>query len=93
MARRNSLDQFGFSRRARRGARAENAAFGYSTKAAAIAQWRSPPHAANIARELAAEHRIDDAIGNVTAVTIRTASSAERSIVSCDLATSARGAL
>jgi len=49
MARRNSLDHAGFQSRARRGARAENVAFGYSTKAATIAQWwRSPPHAANM---------------------------------------------
>jgi hypothetical protein len=49
MARRNSLDHSGFENRARSGARAENVAFGYSTKAATIAQWwRSPPHAANM---------------------------------------------
>jgi uncharacterized protein YkwD len=49
MARRNSLDHAGFQSRARRGARAENVAFGYSTQSATIAQWwRSPPHAANM---------------------------------------------
>ncbi len=49
MARRNSLDHAGFQSRARRGARAENVAFGYSTRAATIAQWwRSPAHAANM---------------------------------------------
>ena len=49
MAQRNSLDHAGFASRARRGARAENVAYGYSTKAATIGQWRrSPPHAANM---------------------------------------------
>src|SRR5690242_12920444 len=41
----HSLDHAGFQSRARRGARAENVAFGYSTEAATIAQWwRSPRH-------------------------------------------------
>jgi Cysteine-rich secretory protein family len=49
MARRNSLNHASFENRARRGARAENVAFGYSTRAATIAQWwRSPAHAANM---------------------------------------------
>jgi uncharacterized protein YkwD len=49
MARRNHLDHAGFASRAKRGARAENVAYGYSSKAKTIAQWlASPPHAANM---------------------------------------------
>jgi hypothetical protein len=50
MARRNSLDHAGFEARARRGARAENVAYGYKTLEGTMEQWRrSPPHAANLA--------------------------------------------
>jgi uncharacterized protein YkwD len=49
MARRNRLDHSGFYKRAKRGARAENVAYGNSTKAATIAQWwASPGHARNM---------------------------------------------
>jgi hypothetical protein len=49
MARWNALTHNGFESRARRGARAENVAYGYGTEAATLAQWRrSPPHAANM---------------------------------------------
>ena len=49
MARRDSLDHVGFEGRARRGARAENVAFGHTNEAKTVAQWRvSPPHAANM---------------------------------------------
>ena len=49
MARRNSMDHAGFSKRAARGARAENVAMGSRTKAGAMAQWwTSPGHAANM---------------------------------------------
>lgn len=49
MARRGSMDHNGFADRARRGARAENVAYGVSTKSQAIALWwGSPGHAANM---------------------------------------------
>jgi uncharacterized protein YkwD len=49
MAHRDHLDHAGFARRAKRGARAENVAYGYSSKAKTIAQWlASPSHAANM---------------------------------------------
>jgi len=49
MARRDRLDHAGFASRARRGARAENVAYGHSSAARTIAQWsRSPPHARNM---------------------------------------------
>jgi uncharacterized protein YkwD len=49
MARRDSLDHAGFASRAKRGARAENVAYGHSSEAATIAQWwASPGHAANM---------------------------------------------
>jgi uncharacterized protein YkwD len=49
MALRDSLDHAGFESRAKRGARAENVATGYSGKAETIAQWwRSPLHALNM---------------------------------------------
>ncbi len=49
MARRNRLDHSGFYSRAKRGARAENVAYGSATKAGTIAQWwKSPRHAANM---------------------------------------------
>ena len=49
MARRDHLDHDGFNSRVRRGARAENVAYGYKTEAATMAQWwQSPPHAANM---------------------------------------------
>jgi uncharacterized protein YkwD len=49
MARRDRLDHAGFSRRAARGARAENVAFGHASEAETLAQWRaSPRHAANM---------------------------------------------
>jgi uncharacterized protein YkwD len=51
MARRDRLDHAGFKGRAARGARAENVAFGGTTEAATLAQWRaSPRHAANMRR-------------------------------------------
>ncbi|MGA9498906.1 MAG: hypothetical protein WBV52_01610, partial [Pseudolabrys sp.] len=40
MARRGSMDHNGFASRARRGARAENVAYGVKTKQQAIALWR-----------------------------------------------------
>jgi uncharacterized protein YkwD len=50
MARRNMMDHAGFEERARRGAKAENVAYGAKTKAEAMAMWgASPPHAANMA--------------------------------------------
>jgi len=49
MARRDHLDHAGFASRAKQGARAENVAYGHSSKAMTIAQWSaSPPHAANM---------------------------------------------
>jgi uncharacterized protein YkwD len=49
MARRDRLDHAGFAGRAKRGARAENVAYGNSSKAMTIAQWSaSPRHAANM---------------------------------------------
>jgi uncharacterized protein YkwD len=49
MAGRDSLDHAGFASRAKRGVRAENVAFGNSSKAMTIAQWwASPGHAANM---------------------------------------------
>ena len=49
MAARRSMDHAGFADRARRGARAENVAWGCKTEACAQALWsRSPPHAANM---------------------------------------------
>lgn len=49
MARRGSMDHNGFASRAHRGARAENVAYGVSSKEQAIAMWwRSPGHAANM---------------------------------------------
>lgn len=49
MARRGHLDYAGFERRAKQGARAENVATGYSSKAQTIAQWwASPVHAFNM---------------------------------------------
>jgi uncharacterized protein YkwD len=51
MARRDRLDHAGFKGRAARGARAENVAFGGTTEAETLAQWRgSPRHAANMRR-------------------------------------------
>lgn len=49
MARRDHLDHAGFASRAKRGARAENVAYGYDSETRTIAQWsRSPRHAANM---------------------------------------------
>ena len=49
MARRGSMDHNGFASRARRGARAENVAYGVNTKQQAIALWwGSSGHAANM---------------------------------------------
>lgn len=49
MARRDSMDHNGFANRARRGARAENVAYGVKTKQEAIALWwGSSEHAANM---------------------------------------------
>jgi hypothetical protein len=49
MARRGSMDHNGFASRARRGARAENVAYGVKTKQQAIALWwSSSGHAANM---------------------------------------------
>lgn len=50
MARRDHLDHDGFySKRAPRGARAENVAYGCPDEACAVAMWRrSPPHAMNM---------------------------------------------
>lgn len=49
MAHRDHLDHRGFASRAKRGARAENVAYGYNSQAKTIAQWAaSPPHAANM---------------------------------------------
>jgi hypothetical protein len=49
MARRGSMDHAGFMDRARRGARAENVAYGLETKQQAIALWwGSSGHAANM---------------------------------------------
>lgn len=49
MARRNSMDHAGFEERARRGAKAENVAYGAKTKASAMAMWwASPSHASNM---------------------------------------------
>jgi hypothetical protein len=51
MARRERLDHSGFARRAARGARAENVAFGHAGQAETLAQWRaSSRHAANMRR-------------------------------------------
>ena len=48
-ARRDTMDHGGFDRRAARGARAENVAYGAKTKERAIAMWwASPGHAANM---------------------------------------------
>ena len=50
MAQRNMMDHAGFEERARRGAKAENVAYGAKTKGEAMAMWvTSPPHAANLA--------------------------------------------
>ena len=49
MARRDRLDHAGFAGRAKRGARAENVAYGNSSAAMTIAQWQgSSRHAANM---------------------------------------------
>jgi len=49
MARRERLDHAGFASRAKRGARAENVAFGHASEAETLAQWRgSPGHARNM---------------------------------------------
>jgi uncharacterized protein YkwD len=49
MAHRDHLDHRGFASRTKRGARAENVAYGYNSQAKTIAQWAaSPPHAANM---------------------------------------------
>ena len=49
MARRERLDHAGFAKRAARGARAENVAFGHASEAETLAQWRaSSRHAANM---------------------------------------------
>jgi uncharacterized protein YkwD len=49
MAQRNMMDHAGFEERARRGAKAENVAYGAATKAGAMAMWlASPPHLANL---------------------------------------------
>lgn len=49
MARRGHLDHRGFASRAKRGARAENVAYGHDSVARTIAQWAaSPRHAANM---------------------------------------------
>jgi uncharacterized protein YkwD len=49
MARRERLDHSGFAKRAARGARAENVAFGHASEAQTLAQWRaSPGHARNM---------------------------------------------
>jgi uncharacterized protein YkwD len=49
MAQRNMMDHAGFEDRARRGAKAENVAYGAATKAEAMAMWlASPPHLANM---------------------------------------------
>jgi uncharacterized protein YkwD len=49
MARRDHLDHAGFASRAKRGARAENVAYGYDSKARTLNQWsNSPGHAANM---------------------------------------------
>ena len=51
MARRERLDHAGFAKRAARGARAENVAFGHASEAETLAQWRaSSRHAANMRR-------------------------------------------
>jgi uncharacterized protein YkwD len=51
MARRERLDHSGFAKRAARGARAENVAFGHASEAETLAQWRaSRGHAANMRR-------------------------------------------
>jgi uncharacterized protein YkwD len=51
MARRERLDHAGFAKRAARGARAENVAFGHASEAETLAQWRaSSGHAANMRR-------------------------------------------
>jgi uncharacterized protein YkwD len=49
MARRNIMDHAGFENRARRGAKAENVAYGAATRTEAMAMWlASPPHLANL---------------------------------------------
>jgi len=49
MAQRNSMDHAGFDERARKGAKAENVAYGAKTKAEAMAMWAaSPSHASNM---------------------------------------------
>lgn len=49
MAQRNSMDHAGFDERARKGAKAENVAYGANTKAEAMAMWwASPSHASNM---------------------------------------------
>jgi uncharacterized protein YkwD len=49
MARRDHLDHAGFASRVKRGARAENVAYGHKSEARTIAQWsHSPRHAANM---------------------------------------------
>jgi len=49
LARRERLDHAGFASRAKRGARAENVAFGHASEAETLAQWRgSPGHARNM---------------------------------------------
>jgi uncharacterized protein YkwD len=49
MAQRNMMDHAGFEERARKGAKAENVAYGARTQAEAMAMWlASPAHAANM---------------------------------------------
>ena len=49
LARRDRLDHSGFASRAKRGARAENVAFGHASETETLAQWRaSPGHARNM---------------------------------------------
>ncbi len=49
MAQRNSMDHAGFEERTRKGAKAENVAYGPKTKAEAMAMWAaSPAHASNM---------------------------------------------
>ncbi|MGA9816622.1 MAG: hypothetical protein WBQ54_06690, partial [Pseudolabrys sp.] len=63
MARRGSMDHNGFASRARRGARAENVAYGVKTKQQAIALWwGSSGHAANM--RLAGCKAVASAVGH-----------------------------
>ena len=49
MAQRNMMDHAGFDERARHGAKAENVAYGTTSKAATMAMWwASPSHASNM---------------------------------------------